>query len=100
MGRSCGLGRPTCGGMMSPRRSLVSDTFVSGLPLMQYSILHISDLHRDLTDEVENGPLLESILRDVRNYPNQKPPILQPSVCIASGDLIYGLKPDTKDSDS
>jgi hypothetical protein len=67
---------------------------------MRYSILHISDLHRDLADELENGPLLDSLVRDIRNYPNQEPPILQPSICIVSGDLIYGVKPGTKDSDT
>ena len=65
---------------------------------MRFSILHISDLHRDLRDEIENGPLLDSILRDVRRYKDHNPPLLEPSMCIASGDLVYGIKPQSPDA--
>jgi Calcineurin-like phosphoesterase len=64
---------------------------------MRLAILHISDLHRDPRDELANGPLLESLLRDVDRYPDQTPPILRPSLCIVSGDLIYGVSPTRKD---
>jgi hypothetical protein len=60
---------------------------------MRFSILHISDLHRDLRDEVANGPLLDSIVRDVQRYPEENPPIFKPALCIVSGDLIYGVRP-------
>jgi hypothetical protein len=65
---------------------------------MHFSILHISDLHRDLRDEIENGPLLDSILRDVRRYNDQNPPLLEPSICIVSGDLVFGIKPQSPDA--
>jgi hypothetical protein len=60
---------------------------------MQFSILHISDLHRDLKDELANGPLLESLVRDIERYKKQVPPIFSPSLCVVSGDLIYGVSP-------
>jgi len=60
---------------------------------MRFSILHISDLHRDLKDELTNGPLLESLIRDMERYKDQVPSILPPSLCVVSGDLIYGVSP-------
>jgi len=60
---------------------------------MRFSILHLSDLHRDLRDEIENGPLLDSLVRDVQRYSDQDPEIIKPSICIVSGDLIYGVRP-------
>src|SRR5216684_1145042 len=70
---------------------------MSGLLLltchMKFSILHISDLHRDLTNELGNAPLLESLVRDVQQrYASNDPPISKPSLCIVSGDLVYGAK--------
>lgn len=67
---------------------------------MRFSILHISDLHRDLRDELANGPLLDSLLRDVQHYTKQDPQILKPSICIVSGDLIYGIRPNATNADS
>jgi hypothetical protein len=64
---------------------------------MRFSILHISDLHRDLQDELTNGPLLESLIRDIQRYDTQVPTILRPSLCIVSGDLIYGVSPQHPD---
>jgi hypothetical protein len=61
---------------------------------MRFSILHISDLHRDLRDEVANGPLLDSLARDGERYADQDPAILLPSICIVSGDLVFGVRPD------
>ena len=63
---------------------------------MKFSILHISDLHRDLTNELGNAPLLESVVRDVeQRYATNDPPIPKPALCIVSGDLVYGAKPDS-----
>jgi 3',5'-cyclic AMP phosphodiesterase CpdA len=60
---------------------------------MKFSILHISDLHRDLTNELGNAPLLESLVRDVeQRYASNDPPIPKPAICIVSGDLVYGAK--------
>jgi hypothetical protein len=61
---------------------------------MKFSILHISDLHRDLSNELGNAPLLESLVRDVeQRYEKNDPRISQPALCVVSGDLIYGAKP-------
>lgn len=60
---------------------------------MNFSILHISDLHRDLQNEVGNSSLLESLIRDVeQRYGSNVPPITKPALCIVSGDLVYGAK--------
>lgn len=60
---------------------------------MRFSILHISDLHRDLANELGNAPLLESLVRDVeQRYQRNDPPISKPALCIVSGDLVYGAK--------
>jgi hypothetical protein len=58
---------------------------------MSFSILHISDLHRDLSDEVDNPWLLESLAKDFQQYRVNDPEILRPTLCIVSGDLIYGV---------
>src|SRR5260370_35447448 len=60
---------------------------------IKFSILHISDLHRDLTNELGNAPLLESLVRDVERYHKTAPPIPKHALCIVSGDLVYGAKP-------
>jgi hypothetical protein len=65
---------------------------------MKFSILHISDLHRDLTNELGNAPLLESLVRDVeQRYAKNDPPIPKPALCIVSGDLVYGAKAGSSD---
>src|ERR1019366_6317609 len=67
---------------------------------MSFSILHLSDLHRDLQDEIENGPLLDSLARDIERYSDQIPPLLRPSICIVSGDLVYGVRPNATGADA
>lgn len=65
---------------------------------MKFSVLHISDLHRDLTNELGNAPLLESLVRDVeQRYAKNNPPIPKPALCIVSGDLVYGAKAGSSD---
>lgn len=66
--------------------------------IMRYSILHLSDLHRDLTDEIPNDWLIDSIERDldVMVREDHFPP--RPSVCVVSGDLVYGVLPTTPDA--
>jgi 3',5'-cyclic AMP phosphodiesterase CpdA len=65
---------------------------------MRFSILHISDLHRDLTDEVNNKWLLDSLETDFRQFESQTPAIQKPSLCIVSGDLIYGVRASAVDA--
>lgn len=72
-----------------------------GLPTaVRYSILHLSDLHRDPHDEVQNGPLLDSIERDVARFEQEEPPITRPSICLVSGDLVYGVRPTAPDAEA
>lgn len=65
-----------------------------------FSILHISDLHRDLKDEIPNGWLLDSLELDFQQFDDQSPTIMRPNLCIVSGDLVYGVRPDKADADS
>lgn len=59
---------------------------------MRFAILHISDLHRDTSNAVPNEWLLDSLHRDFDRFSEQQPKIMQPSLCIVSGDLVYGTK--------
>lgn len=58
---------------------------------MKVSILHLSDLHRDLENEVDNTTLIESIKRDIDRFHLGSPQIQLPNICVVSGDLIYGV---------
>jgi hypothetical protein len=58
---------------------------------MRFSVLHISDLHRDLSDEVSNEWLLDSLCRDFDQFDEQNPKIMRPALCIVSGDLVHGV---------
>jgi hypothetical protein len=64
---------------------------------MKFSLLHISDLHRDLTDEIGNDWLLDSLEKDFGFFHKQDPKILAPSIAIVSGDLVYGVQPGIPD---
>lgn len=66
---------------------------------MRFSILHISDLHRDLRDEVANNSLLESLERDFNQFTVQTPNIMAPALCIVSGDLISGIRTTSANAD-
>ncbi len=66
---------------------------------MIFSVLHISDLHRDLSDEVANEWLLDSLARDFEQFDEQNPKILMPSLCIVSGDLVHGISPGSNNAD-
>src|SRR6185369_16556868 len=59
---------------------------------------HISDLHRDLKNEVANTPLLDSLKRDFDRYAQEDPPIAVPSLCIVSGDIVFGVRPNIENS--
>jgi hypothetical protein len=66
---------------------------------MLFSILHISDLHRDPNDEIANAWLLDSLDRDFDQFDKQEPKIVRPSLCIVSGDLVRGIKPSLAGAD-
>lgn len=53
-----------------------------------FSILHISDLHKDA--DARYSQLLESLEDDRVNWRNGDPAILEPSFIVVSGDLIQG----------
>lgn len=59
---------------------------------MKFSVLHLSDLHRDLSDEIQNNWLLDSLAQDFSQYSQQVPPIQMPQLCVVSGDLVFGAK--------
>lgn len=61
---------------------------------MSFSILHLSDLHRDVADELETGALLDSLERDLARYTHETPPITAPSLCVVTGDMVFGASPD------
>lgn len=67
---------------------------------MRFSILHISDLHRDLKDEIPNNWLLDSLSHDFDRFDTQDPKILKPSICIVSGDLVYGASTNPENADA
>ncbi|HTT76770.1 MAG TPA: metallophosphoesterase [Candidatus Binataceae bacterium] len=60
---------------------------------MHFSILHISDLHRDLSDEINNVWLLESLISDFGQFDRQTPEIIKPTLAVVTGDLVYGVAP-------
>ena len=63
---------------------------------MRFSILHLSDLHRDHEEEQSNSWLLESLDRDRQNYESRGIP--KPSICLVTGDLIFGVGRDAADA--
>jgi Calcineurin-like phosphoesterase len=65
---------------------------------MNFSVLHITDLHRDLGDEVSNTWLLDSLEKDFEQFGRQVPEIMRPELSIVSGDLVYGVKPTITDT--
>jgi hypothetical protein len=65
---------------------------------MRFSILHISDLHRVLSDEINNRWLLDSVENDFSQFDKQTPIIMTPSLAIVSGDLVYGVRPGATDA--
>ncbi|WP_341325909.1 metallophosphoesterase [Methylotuvimicrobium sp. KM2] len=67
---------------------------------MHFSILHISDLHRDLDDEIGNEWLLDSLENDFNQFSEQTPQIMKPSLCIVSGDLVHGVGLGVEDADN
>ena len=57
---------------------------------MTLSVLHISDLHRDPTNAIDNKVLLESLERDRDRYTSENPRIEPPGLVFVSGDVVQG----------
>lgn len=61
---------------------------------MTFSILHISDLHQNLKDEIPPEWLIDTLENDLKRYPRSEPQIPLPALCVISGDIVYGVAPD------
>ena len=65
---------------------------------MVVSILHISDLHRDPDNPIQNDALLDSLENDRRRYTNSEPTrIRAPDLVLVSGDVVQGVRHDSVD---
>jgi hypothetical protein len=64
------------------------------------TILHVSDLHRDPTNEVSNKALLLSLEQDRDRYRAEVPRIPDPNLIIASGDIIHGVRHDAVNAEA
>lgn len=60
---------------------------------MNFSILHISDLHQNLKDEIPPEVLLDTLTNDFERYSQSNPQIPLPALCVVSGDVVYGVAP-------
>ena len=57
-----------------------------------YTLLHLSDLHRAIGEEIlTNAELLDSLLNDRDTYGSERPPIPLPDVIVVSGDVVRGV---------
>jgi 3',5'-cyclic AMP phosphodiesterase CpdA len=65
---------------------------------MTVTVLHISDLHRDAGSGITSETLLESLRLDRERYTSDGG-IRPPDLAIVSGDIVYGVKASTPDSD-
>lgn len=68
---------------------------------MHFSVLHISDLHRDPKKDnlVANRWLLDSLANDFNQFDGQTPKIMRPTLCIVSGDLVHGVPQGAENAD-
>lgn len=66
---------------------------------MPFSILHISDLHQNLNDEIPSEWLLDSLVKDVQAAHSSNPSVPLPSICVVSGDIVYGITANNKSAD-
>ena len=65
--------------------------------MKQYSIMHISDLHRSPDDPISNAELISALVADRDRYIQEDPPIEAPEAIVVSGDLVDGVRLDTRD---
>lgn len=56
-----------------------------------FNLLHISDLHRSLTEPFNNDALLATLISDAARYRMENPPIPSIDAIVVSGDIIQGL---------
>ncbi len=65
---------------------------------MTFSILHISDLHQNLQDEIPPEWLLDRFESDFERFKDSDPAIPLPAICIVTGDIVYGVGPTAADA--
>ncbi len=56
-----------------------------------FCILHITDLHRAVTDPISNAELISALVCDRERYLREEPPIAPPQAVVVSGDIIQGV---------
>jgi hypothetical protein len=56
-----------------------------------FCILHITDLHRAVSDPISNAELISALVSDRERYKHEDPPIAEPQAIIVSGDIIQGV---------
>lgn len=49
-----------------------------------------------MSDEIPNEWLFDSIENDIGRFMKSDPTILKPEICIVSGDLVYGISPNSE----
>ena len=59
-----------------------------------YTILHISDLHRNGGDQISNQELLSSLVADFERSARETTSVTRPDAVVVSGDLVEGLRLD------
>ena len=67
---------------------------------MRFSVLHLSDLHRGSSCDTQNEPLIESLRCDADRFAREQPETPRPSICVVSGDLVYGVAPSATEEDA
>lgn len=68
---------------------------------MKISILHISDLHRDRLNPIDNHVLFDSLVRDFERYTSSEDPLISaPNFIIVTGDLIQGVLHGVRDGEN
>ena len=65
---------------------------------MDLSILHISDLHRDPSNPLSNGRLLDSLLTHHDRYTSGSPAVRSPDVIVVTGDIVRGISKEDKNN--
>lgn len=58
---------------------------------MNFSILHVSDLHRSPEEPITNAELLSSMRSDMHRYLKEDPSIRKPDAIVVTGDVIQGV---------
>lgn len=68
---------------------------------LSFSVLQISDLHRDPANPVDNRILLDSLERDRDRYTSDdETPIAPPSLILVCGDIVQGIHHDAPNAET